>query len=164
MCDSSEEVSCWNEAIFWRGLYLQRHSGVEFALTHLLAEARNHLAYQEFGDLPFSFNKKLKRLKEISSADGPVKQYAVAIKGLLEKIECRDEERNFIVHGILNVKINDEGNRVIRLSMYNHKKGDLYAGRWEVKFDDRHLILEDIKTISDEFLPLSLSAIKSLEG
>jgi methyl coenzyme M reductase subunit D len=164
MCDSNEEVSCWNEAIFWRGLYLQRYSGAEFALTQLLAEARNHPAYQQFGDLPFNLSKKLTQLRKILSVDGPVRQHAVAIGDFLEKIERRDEERNFIVHGILNVKINDEGNKIIRLSMYNHKKGDVYAGRWEIKFDDRDLILEDIKTISDEFLPLSLSAIKSLKG
>lgn len=90
MCESTEEISFWNEAIFWRGLYLQRYSGAEFALTRLLAEARNHPAYQQFGDLPFNLSGKLKQLRKILSVDGPVRQHDVAIEDFLEKIKLRD--------------------------------------------------------------------------
>lgn len=62
MPDFDPELATINEAIYLRGLFIQRYSGIEFAVSELIMRAREHNDYNALGDLPFKWESKKKRL------------------------------------------------------------------------------------------------------
>lgn len=89
---------------------------------------RQHPAYNPLGDLPFPLPTKLKRLEKILDIDGPVKPFADELRSMVGLFVQLEEDRHFLVHGLMATKLNDQGKLIIGFRLYDYKGGVVHAG------------------------------------
>lgn len=135
----NEHIALYERGIYLRGLFIQRYAAVEFSVTHLLMMCRQHPDYNHLGDLPFKLSSKLKRLEIILDMDGPVKGFADKLRFLMSLFVQLEEDRHFLVHGLMATKLNNQGKRIIAFRLYDHRGGVVHAGELNMpieKLDD----------------------------
>ncbi len=95
------DVKLAKEAIYWRGLFINRYSGVEYAIAELVSRAFMHEAYANLGHPPFGPAKKLKRLRHLLAIEGPLAHYRDEIEQRLNEFSQYEEHRHFMAHAIM---------------------------------------------------------------
>jgi hypothetical protein len=89
------------EAIYLRGLFINRYSGIEYAVAELVSRAALHEAYSNLGHPPFGHTKKLKRLHQIIKIAGPITSYRDDIQPWLDEFAQYEDHRHFLAHAIM---------------------------------------------------------------
>jgi hypothetical protein len=130
--------------------------------------ARDHRAYESLGDMPFHFEKKLKRLEDICNLNGPMSVHKSKFVKLIGELRLQEENRHFIAHALMNVNSDEHGKNVIKLSMYDHRNSDLgkgivHAGQWRVDFDNRDEYTELIESLCSRFMQLATEAFETMK-
>ena len=157
------ELKTINDAIYLRGLFIQRYSGVEFALTELIMRARQHDAYQHLGDLPWRFAGKLQRMRDLTDAEGPIAAYTDELRTTFGDFDDFAERRNFLVHGIMNVPRDATDRTVLGFRMYDHKRvtGEdgskanvVHIGRMDATLEELERLAEALQPMSTGFTAL----------
>jgi hypothetical protein len=95
------DVKLAKQAIFWRGLFINRYSGIEYAIAELVSRAFLHQAYTSLGHPPFGPAKKLKRLRSIMEIEGPIAEYRGDIQSFLDEFAEYEEHRHFMAHAMM---------------------------------------------------------------
>lgn len=156
------DLNTINEAIYLRGLFIQRYSGIEFALTDLILRATVHDAYSAFGDLPWKFDSKLDRLRALIDADGPIKAYKAEIVSTFGDFAAFSAQRHFQVHAIMTPQPKEDG-VVMLFRMYDHKKvtdangnisSKVHVGDLEATLDQMRAMAEALQPMSTGFTAL----------
>jgi hypothetical protein len=144
------DVKLAMDAIYWRGLFINRYAAVEFAIAELVSRAFLHQAYSNLGQPPFGPAKKLKRLNQIIGLTGPIAGYRAELQPRLDEFEQYGERRNFMVHAIMV----PASSKNIAFKMYDHREGVYSVG--ELQFEMVHLetIATLLSSISIEFTKL----------
>jgi hypothetical protein len=144
------DIELAKEAIYWRGLFVMRYAGVEFAIAELVSRASIHPAYRHLGVPPFGPSKKLKRLVQIIELQGPIADYRDELKQMLDDFVLYSDNRNFLVHGIMVPRSKTR----ILFQMYDHREGVYSIG--ELLFELKHLeaIARMIGAVSSNFTSL----------
>jgi hypothetical protein len=150
---TNERTSLTNEAIYWRGLFIQRYAGIEFSLTHLLVMASYNSAYSQLGEMPYRQASKLKRLEALIEGEGPLAAYATELRDHVTYFKEIEEDRHFIAHGIMVVRVlEDEPTCLFR--MYLHIDGAVNAGVWNLPLRQLKELAEEIQPHSTAFTAL----------
>lgn len=150
---SNSGASLTNAAIYWRGLFIQRYAGIEFAVTHLLAMASKNSTYARFGPLPYRMPSKIKRLNNLLEIDGPLKPYEVELRRHVNYFAGLEEMRTHIVHGIMVA--HDEGaGPICKFRMYQHNEGEPVAALWDLPLSRLREVAEAIQPYSTDFTGL----------
>jgi hypothetical protein len=121
------------EAIYWRGLFINRYSAVEFAIAELVSRACLHSAYSHFGHPPFGPAKKLKRLNQLIELAGPIAGYRAELRARLKEFEQYADHRHFMAHAIMVAKNSGD----IAFMMYDHREGVYSVG--QLQFEMKNL-------------------------
>lgn len=153
------ELKTLNDAICLRGLFIQRYSGIEFSLTELIMRARQHTAYKSLGDLPFRFDRKLKRLNDVIERDGPISSYGPELLATFGNFAEFAERRHFLVHGIMTIPKNAVDRTTLGFRMYDHKKvvenGEkssvVHIGRMDATLEQLELLAASLQPIATAF-------------
>jgi hypothetical protein len=127
------DLNVAKEAIYWRGLFINRYSGVEYAIAELVSRSFLHLAYASLGQPPFGPAKKLKRLQTILSMPGPIQAFSRDLKPKVDEFTHYEEHRHFMAHAIMVPKSATD----IAFRMYDHREGVYSVG--ELQFEMQHL-------------------------
>jgi hypothetical protein len=127
------DVELAKEAIYQRGLIINRYSAFEFSIAEVVSRASVHDAYRHLGNPPFGPAKKLKRLKQLIGLDGPIAQYRDDLLPKLEEFEQFEDHRHFMVHAIMVPRARE----CIDFKMYDHREGVYGVG--ELRFELQHL-------------------------
>jgi hypothetical protein len=154
------DTETMNVAIYWRGLFIQRYSGIEFALTDLLVRARHHPAYNAFGDLPRHHEGKLKRLEQFIDAEGPIARYAQPLREMLAEFTALESTRHFLAHGIMVISRNAKDRKRLCLSMYRHMAGEVHQGLFQLTVDELIRVTSDLAPTSHGFTALVARIVK----
>jgi hypothetical protein len=117
-CEMDVDLNVVKEAIYWRGLFINRYSGIEFATAELVSRAWLHEIYRDLGPPPFGPTKKLARLRRVIEASGPVASYRDEIEPYLAKFSEHEEHRHFMVHGLMVPRSGKD----ILFKMYDHRE------------------------------------------
>lgn len=160
--DDDAEIKTINDAIYLRGLFIQRYSGIEFALTELIMRARQHHAYSGLGDLPFPFDRKLQRLSKLIEDEGPIKAYGDELLTTFGNFTEFAERRHFLVHGIMNIPRDAVDRTTLGFRMYDHKKvveagakkSVVHIGRMDATLEQLELLATSLQPISTAFTGL----------
>lgn len=144
------DIKVAKNAIYWRGLFINRYAAVEFAIAELVSRAFLHPAYSHLGHPPFGPAKKFRRLNQIIGLIGPIASYRAELQPRLDEFEQYGEHRNFMVHAIMV----PASSKNIAFKMYDHREGVYSVG--ELQFEMKHLetIATLLSTISIEFTAL----------
>ncbi len=121
------------EAIYWRGLFINRYAAVEFAIAELVSRAFLHPAYAHLGHPPFGPAKKFKRLYQMIGLEGPMANYRTDLQSRLDEFEQYSDHRNFMVHAIMVPRSHVD----ISFTMYDHREGVYSVGA--LQFEMKHL-------------------------
>jgi hypothetical protein len=140
-----KSIEVAREAIYWRGLFINRYAAVEFAIAELVTRAFLHPAYSHLGHPPFGPTKKLKRLNQMIGLAGPIASYRADLQPRLDEFEQYADHRNFMVHAIM-VPVSSED---IAFTMYDHREGVYSVGK--LQFELKHL-----ETIATLLSPISI--------
>ncbi len=155
MSDATE-LKTIKDAIYLRGLFIQRYSGIEFALTELILRARQHCDYNELGELPFGFESKLKRLQKLIEADGPIMPYSEELVSTFGNFAEFADRRNFLVHGIMAIPIDAAYRTTVAFRMYDHKKVMDGGNKTSVvHMGQMDANLEQLQSLADTLQPIS---------
>jgi hypothetical protein len=150
------ELKTIDDAIHMRGLFVQRYSGIEFALTELIMRAREHSAYNALGDLPWKFESKLMRLEALITADGPIAEYASDVRSTLGNFTEFAERRHFMVHGIMVILRDAVDRTTLCFHMYDHKKVmDEGVKKSVVHLGTMNATLEQLDSLAVALQPIS---------
>jgi hypothetical protein len=121
------------EAIYWRGLFINRYAAVEFAIAELVTRAFLHPSYSHLGHPPFGPAKKHKRLNQMIGLSGPIASYRADLQPRLDEFEQYSDHRNFMVHAIMVPRSTGD----ILFMMYDHREGEYSVG--SLQFELNHL-------------------------
>lgn len=138
------------EAIYWRGLFVNRYAAVEFAIAELVSRAFLHPAYSHLGHPPFGPAKKLKRLNQIIGLPGPIASYRADLQPRLNEFEQYADYRNFMVHAIMVPKSSED----VSFMMYDHREGEYSVGTLQFEMNHLETIVTLLSPISIEFTNL----------
>lgn len=133
-----------NEAILWRGIFIHRYAGLEFALTHLLVMASFSKKYAALGPLPYRQSSKLRRLTDLLAMDGPLSPYAGRLREHVRFFVGIEDDRHFIAHGLMVVGV-VEDTPICHFRMYQHIEGSAAAGVWDLPLDDLKALTTSIQ-------------------
>lgn len=156
------DVKTINDAIYLRGLFTQRYSGVEFALTELIMRARQHPAYQHLGDLPWRFAGKLERMRQLTES-GPIAAYKDEMEAAFGDFTEFAERRHFLVHGIMSIPRDATDRATLGFRMYDHKKvtdekgttaSVVHIGRMDATLSQLEELAEALQPMSSGFTAL----------
>lgn len=137
-----------NAAIYLRGLFVHRFSGVEFAISELLTRARLLPEYSTLEDLPFKWASKLRMAHELLDMPGPLQPHRFALLPLLDDLPAFEVYRHLMVHGLMSVQAT-EGAPIIKLRSYDHVKGlGLGAAILDMPFEEFEHLCDQLKEIS----------------
>lgn len=114
-----------HEAIFWRGVFIHRYSGVEHTVTELLLRLGGHDAYRALGTLPYPWPKKLRRLTAMLEAPGPLREYAARVRGTLTPLTSIERHRHLLVHGMMSCNVDGKNPRMLFLKSHDWIDGEL---------------------------------------
>ena len=144
------DIGVAKEAIYWRGLFINRYAAVEFAIAELVSRGFLHQAYGHLGHPPFGPAKKLKRLNRMIGLSGPIASYRSDLQPRLDEFAQYAEHRNFMVHAIMV----PASSKNIAFKMYDHREGVYSVG--ELQFEMTHLetITTLLSSISIEYTSL----------
>jgi hypothetical protein len=145
------DIELAKKAIYWRGLFIFRYAGIEYAIAELVSRTFLHQAYRHLGAPPFGPAKKLQRLNRMIELAGPIASYRTELQAMLDDFAQYAEHRNFMVHAIM-VPASSKGDLVFR--MYDHREGIYSVG--DLHFEMTHLekLATMIAAISAEFTSL----------
>jgi hypothetical protein len=138
------------EAIYWRGLFINRYAAVEFAIAELVSRAFLHPAYSHLGHPPFGPTKKFKRLNQIIGLAGPIASYRNHLQPRLDEFEQYADHRNFMVHAIMVPKSSSD----IAFTMYDHREGVYSVGALQLEMKHLEQAATLLSPISIEFTNL----------
>lgn len=139
-----------SDAIYLRGLFIQRYAMIEFALSHLLVLASYHPAYHAFGQLPYRNESKLKRLTQVLEAKGPLQPYAAELREHVDYLTSIEQYRNIIAHaGMMAYPGDDEP--VCHFRCFQHIDGIAQLGTWDMKLSQLRALANDIQPHSTAF-------------
>jgi hypothetical protein len=146
----SVDIKLAKEAIYLRGLFINRYSGIEFAIAELVSRAARHDAYSDLGPPPFGPAKKLKRLIQIVERDGPIASYRDQLLPSLDEFAQYEDYRHFMAHAIMMPTSPTD----ISFKMYDHREGIYSVG--ELQFGLKHFedLANLISSISTGFTSL----------
>jgi hypothetical protein len=152
------DIKIANEAIYWRGLFINRYAAVEFAIAELVSRAFLHQAYCHLLPPPFGPAKKLKKLNQMIGLTGPIATYRSDLTPWLDEFAQYAEYRNFMVHAIMVPASSNN----IAFKMYDHREGDYGVG--ELQFEMKHLetIATRLSSISIEFTSLAAKICREI--
>jgi hypothetical protein len=144
------DIEFAKEAIYWRGLFINRYAAVEFAIAELVSRGFLHPAYGHLGHPPFGPANKLKRLNQMIWLTGPIASYRADLQPRLDEFAQYADHRNFMVHAIMV----PASSKNIAFTMYDHREGVYSVG--DLRFEMKHLetIATLIGSISIEFTSL----------
>ena len=142
---TATDLQLAKEAIYWRGLFMNRYAAVEYAIAELVSRASLHQAYVHLGPPPFGSAKKLKRLNQIIRLAGPIASYEADLKPKLDEFAQNEDHRHFMAHALMV----PHSRTSIKFLMYDHREGVYSLG--ELLFELKHL-----ETLAKEFAPLSI--------
>lgn len=131
--EPSEELKrIVEEATYLRGRIVTHYSHAEFLLADFVVKCQNFEQYngKEF-KFPYSIEKRLKAVKEIASAEGPINKYLGKINAIIDDILLFERKRHFMAHGWMMLKYNRTGH-LIEFRMYTQKKG----GQFQLEYED----------------------------
>lgn len=150
------------EAVFLRGLFVYRHSGIEYSINELLVRARLLEEYQAIGNLPFKFESRLKQLEKMMKMPGRLNGFCDTFT---EAVACyRDYTvyRHFMVHGLMALPERDAEDQRIRFRAYSHRPGSLHLGRLDMTLKEMRTLAGDLFSISGIIPPLVARIIKEV--
>jgi hypothetical protein len=158
----NRQYDVYQEAIFLRGLFIQRYSGIEFAISELIMRAREHPVYNCLGDLPWGWERKIKRIKMLIDNDGPIKAYSAKFLEMLPDFEEFEPKRHFLVHGIMTVMPDSIHENTLRFAMYDHrpicvngtKSSVVHAGHFDITLEEFGIFVASLEPISTELIKL----------
>ena len=138
----------YNEAIYLRGLFVHRYSGIEFAVSELLTRARVLPDYSTFEDLRFKWQSKVKMLRAMLDMPGPLHSYRDDLLGPIDELPLFQVYRDMLVHGLMTAR--DEGVGIqIKVRSYDHVKGfGLGAASLDMAEADFNLLCDELGSIS----------------
>lgn len=124
------------EAVFWRGVFIHRYAGAEYALAELLLRLGARDEYRDLGQLPFSWPQKLKRFSVMLEAPGPLAAYATRARRLLIPITTGERYRHVLVHGIMRLNPNGDQPRLLSLKSHAFIDGEVGEITVDMTIDD----------------------------
>lgn len=156
------DLATIDEAIKLRGLFIQRYSGIEFAVSELIMRAREHPAYNYLGDLPWPWEKKVKRLETLVEMDGPLQAYKAELKSNFDEFHSFEQVRHFLVHAIMTIPGDALDRTTLGFSMYDHRpmvvdderKSVVHIGRLEMTLSALEEFVARLQPISTNFTGL----------
>lgn len=155
-----------NEAIRLRGLFVQRYSGVEWAIAALILYAQQHPAYEEFEGLPWSWSgkaSKLSRVEKLLDHGGPLDPHASSIRSYLQAFSDLDERRNFLVHAIMTPDRSHHGITRFRFAMFRPTKQGTDYGSMFTTLAELEALADAVQPISTGVTQLVASILRSLD-
>ncbi len=138
------------EAIYLRGLFVNRYSGVEYAIAELVSRAALHEAYSDLGAPPFGSTRKLKRLHRIIEREGPIASYSDDIRSWLNEFAQYEEHRHFMTHAMMVARTPTD----ISFRMYDHREGIHSVGTLQFELKHLEALATLISSISSDFTSL----------
>lgn len=155
---TDRDVEIINDAIYWRGLFIHRYSGIEFSLNELIVRARHHDVYNVLGDLPTRWDKKLARLDLLASMDGPIRYFQDEIRSSLSEFAAFEPSRHFLVHGLMAVSRSATERTTLCFCMYQRRRIDnVTKGKPVTHAGMLSLAFEELKSIAQTLQPTSTS-------
>lgn len=115
-------------AAFLRGTIITSFAQVEFILADLAVKCERFPEYKALlRKFPYKLEERIKAVKNLLSAPGPLVKYRNEVEPLVQKILDYEELRHFLAHGLLIVKTaGDE--HVLQYRMYRPGKNGLEIG------------------------------------
>ncbi len=151
------------EAVFWRGVFIHRYSGVENTVTELLLRLGGRDDYKAFGELPYPWPKKLKRLSDMLDAPGPLSAYAKRIRGMLTPLTTVERHRHILVHGMMSCDPNKENPRMLLLKTHDRIGGDLGEVTMWLTIDDLIAMTQEMGPWVQAFILLVARIFRELD-
>lgn len=155
-----------NEAIRLRGLFVQRYSGVEWAVASLILHAQQHPSYAEFKGLPWAWSgkqSKLQRVRRLLAHGGPLDPHRGAIEDYLRAFAELDERRNFMVHAIMVPRQEPGRGDGFRFTMFRPTKEGTDYGWMFATLDELAALADAVEPISTGVAKLAASIIRSMD-
>jgi len=152
-----------HEAIFWRGVFIHRYSGVEHGLTELLLRAGGRAEYRDLGALPYPWPKKLKKLRQIVETTGPLQIYKTDLLKMLVPFTSIEQHRHMLVHGMMSCGLGERGPRALYLKTHDRIDGELGEFTWDITIDELIAMTQDIGPIVQDFTRLVARIFRELE-
>lgn len=155
------DVEVVKDAVYLRGLFVNRYSAIEFGLTHLLVVARESQAYPDLNVPPFKLASKLRSLRSLIEQAGPLAAHAAQLSDPLAYFESIEESRHLIVHGVM-VPTVTEGETLCRFRVYQHREGEFAEGRWDVPLAQLREFVDEVGQHSRHFSSKAASIARDM--
>lgn len=152
-----------HEAIFWRGVFIHRYSGVEHCVTEMLLRLGAHPQYKSFGKLPYPWPKKLSRLGAMLNAPGPLASYASEIREHLVPLTSVERHRHTLVHGMMSWNPKKDNPRMLFLKTHDWMGKEAGEVTMWITIDDLIGMTQDIGPIAQGFTQLTARIFKELD-
>lgn len=155
-----------NEAIRLRGLFMQRYSGVEWAVASLILHAQQHPSYAEFKGLPWAWSgkqSKLQRVRRLLAHGGPLDPHRGAIEGYLQSFSDLDERRNFMVHAIMVPRQEPGKGDGFRFTMFRPTKEGTNCGWMFATLEELAALADAVEPISTGVAKLVTNVVRSMD-
>jgi hypothetical protein len=147
-----ESTDLINDAIYWRGLFIHRYSGIEFAFNDLLARCYALPEYRKLGLPPKLMKNKLRRFRDIVEIDGPLTKHRITLTKMVKKFEVLEPTRNFIAHAMMGRLPKSDDPDMLAFRMYRRSGETLDAGVWNISRTQLREYAEGLSTLSRAFM------------
>lgn len=102
-----------------RGWIVSGYASVELMMADLIVRSQSLPEYEHFPKTPpFNVTKRLKRFREIISADGPFAPDRTALLQIADVFTASEEVRHFLVHGMARFFWTSGGDMVMSFRRY----------------------------------------------
>lgn len=152
-----------HEAIFWRGVFIHRYSGVEHSVTELLLRAGARDEYKSLGNVPYPWPKKLQRLKDMIDIPGPLKPYASPIQKMMSAFVTIERHRHVLAHSIMSHDVRKNDNRALYFKSHDWVGGTLGEVILEISIDELIIMTQDLGPISRDFPKLVAKIFREVD-
>lgn len=149
MNEADRRVEVTNEAIFWRGQFIHRHSGIEFAVSELLTRARLLEQYSTIKALPFHWDKRVKMLRSVLEMDGPLRDFSSRLFDPVSQLCELEQYRHLMVHGILAVGLPLTLDKVVRFKMFG------WPQRGQLGLISLDITMKELVSLAQRVAPLA---------
>jgi hypothetical protein len=139
-----------HEAIFWRGLFLHRYSGVEYTITELLVRALGHEQYHALGPLPFPWPKRLKLLTKVLNSPGPIQAHAAFIREKLIPLTSVEKHRHMLAHAMMAVDVRGDDPRALYFRGHDWKDREFGQTDLELSIDELIAMTESMGPLTQD--------------
>ena len=144
--DDEQRINRFKDAIYWRGMLVQRYAAVEWSITKLLWDVRFHDAYRRLPEPSYQLERKVAQLRKVVSMPGPLMVYGEDLSKHLNEFRRWEQYRHFMVHGFMVPNANGQS---ALFQMFEHRKPKQFG------LSEIVLTIEQLKTFANEFQPLS---------